>query len=95
MNTEQLEHELCLLNNKIVIVVRPGFGQQSDSWMGHLVSDNSYPRKFTFSSSNDLVMIFFAEDVMKLDNSKSEDVEKIVRLKGPNDYAKTYSEITH
>ena len=94
MSIEQNEAELCALNGKIVIVIRPGFGQQSDSWMGHLVSDNSYPRKFTFSS-NDLVMIFFAEDVMKLDNSKSEDVEKIVRLKGPSDYAKTYSEITH
>jgi hypothetical protein len=93
VNVEHLEHELCLLNNKFVVVVRPGFGQQSDSWIGRLTSNNDYPRKFTLDSDN-FSMIFFAEDVVKLDEPINEETEKIIRLKGPNDYVQIY-QTTH
>ena len=42
--TEILEHELSLLHNQEICLVRKGFGTQSDCWYGVLtVFDKNYP----------------------------------------------------
>jgi hypothetical protein len=92
VNPEQLEHELTLLHNKIVVVVRPGYGTQSDSWGGMLtVLNGDYPPKFHFAGVG-MAILFSVEDVRKLDDPTNEtrEVSKIIRLKGPHDYEEAY-----
>jgi hypothetical protein len=86
VNVEQTEHELTLLHDKIVVVVRPGYGTQSDSWVGVLtVISNDYPPKFQFSVPN-MAILFTVDDVSKLDAPLTGRTEHIIRLKGPADY---------
>lgn len=85
------------MNNKLVILVRPGFGEQSDSFVGiiNAINNNEYPIKFHFAIHNHAIL-FTADDVIKLEEpveSIGENVEKIIRLKGPHDYTKTYHPI--
>ena len=95
MNSEQTEHELTLLNGKIVVVVRPGYGTQSDSWGGMLtVLNGDYPPKFHFAGTG-MAIFCTVYDVSKLDPSIDERMEKIIRLKGPHDYAQAYQEANH
>ena len=95
MNPEQIEHELTLLHDKIVVVVRPGYGTQSDSWGGQLtVLNGNYPPKFHFAAAG-MAILFTADDVTTLDNGVDGKVDRIIRLKGPHDYAETYQEANH
>ena len=94
MSTEYVEAELVSLNSKIVVVVRPSYGQQSDSWNGMLQVVKTEPIRFHFISVGQ-TMLFTAEDVMKLDPPVDEKTEKIIRLKGPYDYAQTYQVASH
>jgi hypothetical protein len=89
-----MEHELNLLNGKTIVIVRDGFGTQSDSWVGQLtVLPEKYPLGFHFQST-DFAIYFTADDVLKLDDSIDKITAKIIRLKGPNDYAQVY-QISH
>jgi hypothetical protein len=89
-NSEQIESELVSLNNKTVIVVRPNFGAQSDSWGGQLTMLNTnYPPKFHFSATG-MAIFFTVDDVVKLDPPVDNRTEKIIRLKGPHDYSEAY-----
>lgn len=88
--SEQLEHQLNLLSKSVVIVVKPGFGTQSESISGYLTTiSTSYPIKFHLSAEG-INMIFTADDVVKLDSVTDERFEDgkcpVVRLKGPMDY---------
>jgi len=87
MNIEILEHELAQLHDKTVIIVRPGYGDQSDSWQGILTSlVDFYPIKFHLESIGHS-MIFTTNDVFRLDPPTTSDTQKIIRLKGPLNYA--------
>jgi hypothetical protein len=96
MNPELLEHELAQLNDKRVVVVRPGYGTQSDSWGGSLYVLDGYPVRFHFAGTG-MAIMFSVDDVVKLDEPTDDtrEVKKIIRLKGPHDYAETYQEATH
>ena len=85
MNIEQIEAELSSLNTKNVIIVRPNFGKQSDSWQGILFvyTEPTHIKFEMVCSSGGFSMIFEADDVIKIELNKS---EKIIRLKGPQDY---------
>jgi hypothetical protein len=89
--SERLEHELHLLNDKVVSVVRPGYGTQSDHWCGtvHSLTD-SYPVRFHFISVGQQIL-FEVEDVVKIDPPKNpageRNSEPTIRLKGPQEYA--------
>jgi hypothetical protein len=86
MNVEQTEHELVLLHSEVVVLVRPGYGTQSDSWVGVLTVINSdYPPKFQLSIPHTAIL-FMADDVSKIDLPLAGRTEKIIRLKGPQDY---------
>jgi hypothetical protein len=90
VNSEQIEHELTLLHGKVVVVVRPGYGTQSDSWGGQLTVLNAdYPPKFHFAAMG-MAILFTADDVITLDNGVDGKVDKVIRLKGPHDYAESY-----
>jgi hypothetical protein len=85
--SEQLEYELHLLSGKVVSVVRPGHGTQSDHWCGVINSlTEIYPVRFHFVSTSQQI-IFEVDDVVRLDSPKTLDCEPIIRLKGPQDYA--------
>jgi hypothetical protein len=87
MNVEQLEHELNNRKGAIVTVVRPGFGTQSDSWVGTLtVTHADYPMIFQVACVNDsLCMIFRGDDITSVDTTNKYTC-LIIRLKGPLDY---------
>jgi hypothetical protein len=89
--SEVIEHELNQLNGQAVVVVRPGFGTQSDSWTGVLETQgNAYPLQFCFRSAGQSI-VFTAEDVTKVEQTASGRVLAgttiaVVRLKGPQQY---------
>lgn len=84
--SERLEHELHLLNGKTVSIVRPGYGTQSDSWVGVLNSvTETYPVRFHFVSNGQSI-VFEVEDVVRIDPPVDLDMTPIIRLKGPQDY---------
>ena len=82
--SEVIEHKLHQLNGQPVVVVRPGFGTQSDSWSGTLntIEANEYPYRFQFRSIGSAT-IFTADDVVSIE-------QKTIRLKGPSDYVTQY-----
>jgi hypothetical protein len=89
--SERLEHELHLLNDKVVSVVRPGYGTQSDCWCGNIHSlTETYPVRFHFISVGKQI-IFEVGDVVRIDPPKNPTDERnnhpTIRLKGPQDYA--------
>jgi hypothetical protein len=66
-----------------VILVRPFFGTQSDSWMGRLTAFNSaYPIQFQLKHQSGNIL-FTVEDVVKIESNTT---PTIIRLKGPNHY---------
>jgi hypothetical protein len=87
-----MEYELSQLNGKRVVIIRPGYGTQSDSWGGSLVVlGEEYPPRFHFSGVG-MAILFSVEDVRKLEEPANElkEVNKIIRLKGPHDYEEAY-----
>lgn len=85
MNVEEMEHILNEIAGESVIVVQPGFGHQSNSFVGNLnVVFSGCP--FVFSISGAVSVLFDANDIDRLD--KSHDNKYIIRLKGPNDYSR-------
>ena len=91
-----MEYELSQLNGKKVVIIRPGYGTQSDSWGGSLVVlGDEYPPQFHFAGIG-MAILFSVDDVHKLDEPAKElkEVSKIIRLKGPHDYEATYQETT-
>ena len=92
MNTELLEHELNLLEGKTVALVRPGFGTQSDSWIGLFseVKENTYPIRFHVGEGA-IATTFTVDDVIKItDFDGAVSFKKVIHLKGPHDYKETY-----
>ena len=86
MNVEQLEHELNHRKGAIVMVVRPGYGTQSESWVGTLtITNRDYPMIFQVHSERGAT-IFRGDDVISVEPSRSAEADCVVRLKGPNDY---------
>lgn len=97
MNSEQIEHQLSQiatnndnLTGNVADVVRPGYGTQSDSWVGYLtIVGRDYPLLFQFQHGDGCI-IFTANDVVRIDPPKDPNDERnnqpIIRLKGPYDY---------
>ena len=82
--SERIEHELHQLDGTSVVIVRPGYGTQSDSWIGVIKSLTSdYPIKFHFTSASQQI-VFQADDVVKVEHPTFE--PEVIRLKGPQDY---------
>ena len=81
MNENLIEHLLVELKGQLVIVVRPMFGTQSDSWTDTLiVHDKEYPLQFEVRGT-----LFYVSDV-----SSIESAGEIIRLKGPHEYNEKY-----
>lgn len=95
MNTEQIEHELNNRCGSFVSVVRPGYGKQSDSWVGYLsVTRRDFPMIFQVISTKGAT-IFGSDDVSDLEKKNEPELQEgrvgdcevlIIRLKGPFDY---------
>ena len=90
MNVEQLEHELNLRKGTLVMVVRPGYGTQSESWVGTLsVTHKDCPMIFQVQSERGAT-IFRGDDVVSVEDISNHEEQHapqlLIRLKGPNDY---------
>ena len=94
--SERIEHQLNQiagaksLTGNVADVVRPGYGTQSDSWVGYLNTvGNEYPLRFQFQYAGGCIL-FTADDVVRIDPPKDPTDERnqqpIIRLKGPQDY---------
>jgi hypothetical protein len=93
--SEVIEHELNQLNGKVIDVVRPGYGTQSDAWSGIIYTDGvSYPLHFVFQHGGGSIR-FTAEDVVKVEPRNSPPpgilfpdraTQAVIRLKGPQQY---------
>jgi hypothetical protein len=98
MGTELIEHELSQLHNKTVVVIRPNYGSQSDSWVGYLsvLNGTDYPIRFHFAGAG-MAILFTVDDVEKLEEqnglNSDRSVDKIIRLKGPHDYSESYKTV--
>ena len=93
MNVERLEHELCLLNDKPVVVVTPSFGRVSFSYVGNLSVIKTPEHHVGFHLTNQLgglAIIFFVEDVAKLENPSPVCKSHVIRLKGPHQYPEMF-----
>lgn len=89
MNIEQIEHELNSRNGAFVSVVRPGYGKQSDSWVGFLsVTRRDFPMVFQVQSETSAT-IFGSDDVTSVEDIRTHEENRpslLIRLKGPHDY---------
>jgi hypothetical protein len=88
--SELIEHKLNQLNHQPVDVVRPGYGTQSESFVGYLtVFGDHYPLQFQVQHSGG-ALLFTVDDVVRIDPPKNPTDERnqqpIIRLKGPQDY---------
>jgi hypothetical protein len=85
MNGMSMEEMLCLNNEAEIIVVRPFFGNQSDSYSGVLsvhADESSIIYQFILPGR---ATIFTIDDVKKVEQSPSTQ-KYMVYLKGPEDY---------
>lgn len=85
---EMLETKLCLMADKPVILIRPSFGLQSDSWRGLLsVHTESFPVQFQVVSDGQAT-VFTVDDVKATKLLKEQLIgpQFIITLKGPKDY---------
>lgn len=84
---EMLEAKLELMNGKTVILVRPSFGTQSDSWIGDLLmyDTTTYPIKFQVADAGHAI-IFTTEDIQSTRLLTSGETRFVINLKGPKDY---------
>ena len=93
MNEELLESELAQAANGIchITLVKPSFGTFSESRQGKMVAlQGDYPIRFHFQDGGNYAAIFTVADVAKIEvaDQTNPDFGRIVRLKGPEDYAK-------
>ncbi len=82
-NVEQLEYELTQLNGKTVILVVPGPGTTSFSYIGNLavVEMESHTVGFHITASiGGWAIIFFAEDVEALQDPVDKTYTKTIRI---------------
>jgi len=96
MNPEQVEHELNNRKSAEVMVVRPGFGTQSDSWVGILtVTHCGFPMIFQVQSERGAT-IFRSDDVASVNEIRvaGGKLQFIIRLKGPSDYIGKVANVT-
>ena len=88
-NEELFEHNLAELSCQRVVVIRPMWGTQSDSWLGDLqMTLNDYPIIFEVEGT-----IFTVHDVVSIEPPKANHYSKIIRLKGPHQYNENYEKI--
>lgn len=85
-----LETKLELFNGQRVILTRPSFGSQSDSWVGELLlyDTTTHPIKFQVAA-NGMATIFTSEDIKAtklVENRNEHSPQLIIDLKGPADY---------
>jgi hypothetical protein len=88
VNVEQLEHELNLRMGAAVMVVRPGYGTQSESWEGILtVTHRDYPMIFQVQAPRG-ADIFQGNDVTAVEDIDDHNggPKLLIRLKGPMNY---------
>lgn len=94
MNIEQIEHFIVESNNKRVIVVQPGFGNQSDSFEGIVNTlgniEHSIGFQLTAISGGGWAKLFTATDVKTIETATESSV-MVIRLKGPHDYQQIYA----
>jgi len=93
MNKEALEYELTLLNNKPVVLVVPSFGHISFSYAGNLSVITSMEHEVGFHMTNQMggiAIIFFIDDVERLEMPSKVCETHIIRLKGPHQFPEKY-----
>jgi len=93
MNIEKLEHDLVLLNNKPVVLVAPSFGHVSFSYAGELAVITTPEHAVGFHLTNQMgvvAVIFFVDDVEKLEKPSVVCNSHVIRLKGPHQYPEKY-----
>ncbi len=79
---EELENILCLNHGKDVIIVRPFFGTQSDSFSAFLtVHTTEFPITFQFVTAG-RATTFTVSDVKSVEDG----AKVLITLKGPKDY---------
>jgi hypothetical protein len=89
---EMLDAKLELMNGKPVILVRPLFGTQSDSFVGDLLlyDTTTYPVKFQVAA-NGMATIFTSDDIkstrlLEVKNPSVTCPRLVITLKGQKDY---------
>jgi len=83
---EEIENELCLNHGKKTILIRLGYGNQSESIVGMLeVFTTTFPIKFGVNSLG-VNVLFTATDVKSI-TEQTESEPLIITLKGPSDYS--------
>jgi hypothetical protein len=93
MNIEKLEFDLVQLNDKPVVVVAPSFGHVSFSYAGNLSVIKTSEHTVGFHLTNQLggvAIIFFADDVEKLEKPSAVCEAHVIRLKGPHQYPERF-----
>lgn len=96
MNLEKLEFDLVQLNDQPVVVVAPSFGHVSFSYAGNLSVIQTPEHTVGFHLTNQLggvAIIFFADDVEKLEKPSPVCESHVIRLKGPHQYPEKYSTV--
>ncbi len=82
MNTEQIECELANLKGRPVIVITPIRGKASFSFCADLAVVETEDHMVGFHLSvPGIALIFYADDVLRLENSKQPAIAKLIRLK--------------
>lgn len=97
VNKELIEHELNLLEGESVILVRPEYGTQSDSWNGKIkVSTGTYPLEIQFFTDC-MTILFTVNDVVNIESLPNYNniISKVIRLKGPHQYNENYEKSAH
>ena len=86
-DSQIIEQQLCALTGQEIILVRPSFGTQSDSWVGDLLpyDTTTSPVKFQ-AASNGMATIFTTEDVKSTQLLTDRTPSFVITLKGPKDY---------
>ena len=82
MNPEQIEHELALMKGKFVCIIIPVSHRASMSIAGELQVTMTKEHMVGFHiTSMNVAIIFFAEDVVSLEDSHTEHFTRTIRLK--------------
>lgn len=91
MDLKNIETALLVLHDKEVVIIRPMWGEQTDSWVAKIRiigSSGSSPLRLEWvplGSSG--AHMFKSTDVMVIEVVKQ---RHIIRLKGPHDYKETF-----
>ena len=82
-----LENKLDLMQGTNVIIVRPVFGTQSDSYCGQISTAGKLVDMLKFQvQCVGICILFTAMDVSATELVNDGKISLIIRLKGPNDY---------